>query len=432
MVEYFDPIYGKIELDDAIVDLVSRCPELKRLNYVGLMNYRSWKVLSLTNTTRLEHSIGLAYASQLFIKSNPSLENLYYDLIVASLYHDINCGAFGHSVEWAIDRYTAFSHESEASWVKEKDSLSCLSNKPVFIEQDGLHRFKFKEKYNLKFKLIEDLIDGKSIIYINSKGIDLDNIDNVFRMAHYLGLLNDLNLPSSLIRSLKVHDGYDNFIINKSDISLIENWYSLRSAVYEKFIYSHEYMVFEYLVFKLISEYAKTLDSVDDLKSLFHLTDERLLWTCYEMKSSNPTIAKIARRILLQDTPMCYSILRSDSIVDQNSLIDNEALDNAANRIQEQLSRSGINTQINLHLTTDNRKTHRLIEFYIKKGETICEHHIGDDRSFILIAIIGEEGLSEKSRVSVGRTAIDVLAKEGFLGFSIYNNIPMSEQLSLF
>ena len=237
MTNYYDPIYGKIDIDDKVIDLVSKCSELKRLRFVGMMNFKSLTMLPLTTISRLEHSIGLAYLVQTFADRNNIRENKYNDLLVAALYHDVNCGSFGHSVEWAIDRHISFEHESDVEWIKTEETLSCLKNKPIFIEQDGLHRHGFVEKYKLNLDIIDKIITGENCFFINNKGIDLDNIDNVFRMAHYLGIFQERDIPKKLVQFLTTSIKYNNFIIPKSDLYLIEEWY--RSEEHTSELQSH-------------------------------------------------------------------------------------------------------------------------------------------------------------------------------------------------
>jgi len=432
MTHYYDPIYGKVQVDEAVLSMVSKCPELKRLRFIGMMNFKSFKMLPLTTISRLEHSIGLTILSKILKDNNPILNDLNNDLLVASLFHDVNCGSFGHSVEWAIDRYTPFNHESEVEWVKSEDNLSDLSKKPMFIELDGLHRHGFVERYNLDLERIDNIVEGDGYFYINNRGIDLDNIDNVFRMAHYLGILEDRLIPQKLVRALRVDSDYDNFILKDSNRYLIKEWYKLRSLIYELFIYSSDYMGYEYLIFELISEYSKALDRPEDVKRLIRFTDENLLWTCYGMKQSHPGLSNIAKRLLLNEIPNCYGILRSELNSDLTSLREKEIRQSIANSIRAKISKKGYNVLVHLHMTTDDKKTNRRIKFFSEKDGKRLERYIGNDKQYVLLAILGERDLKPVVSDNLTQIAIGVLEKEGFPGFIQKKETPEVLQRRLF
>lgn len=433
MTNYYDILYGPIKLDDIVLDMVSKCSELKRLRFIGMMNFRSLSMLSLTTITRLEHTIGLAYLSQIFIENNSDLQSLKKDILVASLYHDVNCGSFGHSTEWAIDRYVKYEHETEVKWLKELDTLNCLKDKPMFIEQDGFHKYHFDKKYNLNLERINQLIDGKGYFFLNNSGIDLDNIDNVFRMAHYLGLLNDISIPKKLVSHLHTKKDIDNFIIERPTIKLLEEWYRLRSTVYEKFIYSSEYMGYEFLIFDLISEYVKSEKEKKNVKNLFHFTDEHLLWSFYHMKSDNPKVSNIAKRLLLYDIPKCYGILKSDSYQLNSILRDEKIRINLLDSIKSELSNIGIDIPFTFHMTTDNKKTNRHISFYLHEDDKLSFESIGEDKQYVLLAIIGERELKPIIISQIIEIILKVMEKEGFPGFLLYKQKDLSpSQKSLF
>ena len=417
MTNYYDPIYGQIQLEELVTDMISKCPELQRLRFIGMMNFKSLEMLPLTSINRLEHTIGVAYLVQLFVENNPYLRSNYHNLLVAALYHDINCGSFGHSVEWAIDQHVNFKHESDAEWVKDENTLSCLQNKPIYLEQDGLHRYNFKSKYHLDFSRIDKIINGDGYFYLNNIGIDLDNIDNVFRMAHYLGLLVKTELPVLLVRALRTSGKQTNFIIEKKDSYLIDEWYRLRTEVYQRFIYSNEYMGFEYLIFELIAQYASGLGRAEEVKSLFHYTDEKLLWSLYDMKQQDPRLANIAKRLLLHDLPQCYVILKSKTVPDHHTLRDRNTRQRLIGLIQSQINKAGLNGSLYLHMTTDDRKTSRRIDYYVDDSGRQYLTNIGEDRRYVLLSILGDRKIGNDIIGNITEAAIFVLNKEGLPGF---------------
>ncbi|MCG2720474.1 MAG: hypothetical protein L6290_00445 [Thermodesulfovibrionales bacterium] len=416
MKVYYDPIYGRIELDDFIVDVIQKCPELKRLKYIGMMNFKAISMLPLTSITRLEHTIGLAYLTQLFAETNNLSSASKRDMILSALYHDVNCGSFGHSVEWAIDRYTPFDHEKDTAWLSSQDSHPYFINLPRFIEMPGLHRFDFGEKYKPDFNKIYKIIKGTESFVINNKGIDLDNIDNVFRMAFYLGIFpEDRSIVADLVRNLRVVRDIDNFIINKTALNLIDTWHKLRSDIYHRFIYSKEYMGFEFLIFQLIYEFSKSVDS-DDVKNLFHFTDEKLLWSLTDKKKYPHALNTIAKKLLLHDLPKAHTIIRSDNFEKKDLLGKEDVLKSLAKDVIKSLSRrknisTSVPIEIYYHVTTDNRKTNRRVDIYVDDNGSISKKSIGDDRSYILICILTRTELPGELASLITRETIEQLNK---------------------
>lgn len=432
MKTYYDPIYGQVELDDFILDIVHKCPELKRLKYIGMMNFKSICMLPLTSITRLEHTIGLSYLTQIFSQSNNLSSHFKKDLILGALYHDVNCGSFGHSVEWAIDRYTPFDHEEHAEWLSSSDIHPYFTNLPRFIEMPGLYRYDFGEKYKPDFKKIFQIIKGANIFIINNKGIDLDNIDNVFRMAFYLGIgPDDKSIPANLVQNLKLIEGVDNFVISKDYLNLVEIWHKLRSEIYHKFIYSQEYMGFEFLIFQLIYEFSKNVER-ENVFNLFHFTDEYLLWTLNDKKRYPSSLASIAQKLLIHDLPYAHAIIRSENFEKKDLLSKEEVLKSISKEVTNYLHytkkvSSQVSFEINYHVTTDNRKTHRKVDIYVEDNGKISKESFAEDKRYILISILSKNELSSEIVSILTEKTIEVLSRNNLGDFE---NVRFAEQES--
>ncbi len=400
MTSYFDPMYGEIQLDEMILDLVDTCPELKRLRFIGMMNFKSLRMLALTSISRLEHTLGLAYLTQVCVSSNAHLRTKMPDFLVAALYHDVNCGSFGHSVEWAINRHFSYNHEEKASWVELDSTLEGLHDKPTFLEHDGLHRYGFGKKYGIDFANVNKIINGDSSYLINNSGIDLDNVDNVLRMAHYLGKLKNKSLGLEIVSRLRVEENRNNFVTDDEGIKLVDEWRQIRSDVYRSFIYSSEYMGFEFLLFELIKEYSRFVNA-QEVSSVFHYTDENLLWSFYnDWKNSDSRISKFAKRLLLQDLPHCHGILRVNEFQRKNYFEQNDTLSEIAHSLSQTLATSKLASRFKdhslfAHLTTDDRKTSRAVSVLSDQRGKLEQVVLGRDERYLLIAILSDIGSAQ-------------------------------------
>src|SRR5881275_1181424 len=95
-----DALYGPINLDGAILDLI-RQPIVQRLRHVRLSNIDSVCIPGISNISRYEHSLGVAFlASQVGFNSTLSTDDSLV-LQAASLIHDSAITPFGHLAEEA-------------------------------------------------------------------------------------------------------------------------------------------------------------------------------------------------------------------------------------------------------------------------------------------------------------------------------------------
>ncbi|HKI62019.1 MAG TPA: hypothetical protein VKA31_06975 [Mariprofundaceae bacterium] len=428
MTQYYDPLYGVINVDRIIFEIASETPELQRLRHIGMMNFKSLNMLPLTTISRLEHSIGCAYLTQEFLKNNSVANFSTPDLLVAALYHDVNCGSFGHSIEWAINRYTSFEHEEDANWATEKNHLKELDKKPTFLEQGGLHVQGFIKRYNLKMDQISSAIRGEGCFVLNNSGIDLDNIDNVFRMANCLGLLEDRSIPLKLVRSLRIVEGTNNFVTTKDGYQLILEWFRLRSEVYRLFIYSKEYMSFEFLLFELVRALTEVAISKESIKEIFNCTDEWLLWT--HTNHEDKKISKLAKRLLLHRLPVCYSIFRTEDFSLKASLENDAYRDDLAREINSRHAVKDLN--VSIHLTTDDKKTNRKIDFVVNDEQGGKPASIGEDARYVLLSVLGEKQLDSNDVRKLNSSILDILSSAGFSLAEFSSELTEPSQQKLF
>ncbi len=232
----WDALYGKIEFNS----LVYRCmmsPEVQRLREVRLCNINSLCITGSSNTNRFEHSIGTAYLASVNIES--SVENhLKLDkktkeiLVIAALLHDVANGPYGHSYEYIMEKQ---------GFIPEKGLGDVLS-----FEGTGVNKvaYKFSPIFFGKLKTLNSILDSvqkaevTSIISgdhtlskLISSEIDLDNIDNVFRMAYHMGLSFTKEAPLRLAQNMYIEDG--NIRFKREVEPFLNEWFELRKRVYK-------------------------------------------------------------------------------------------------------------------------------------------------------------------------------------------------------
>ena len=412
---YYDNLYGQINLPPIAFDFLNQCPELQRLRDIGLMNFKSFHLLGLSNISRLEHALGIVHLCQVFSSVNKLDKDQKNHLIVAALYHDVNCAPFGHSIEWALNRYSEFDHELRSDWILSPSSLDELDKRPVYFDPPGLWKSKLLQKYGINIDVIKNLIQGtKTHFFINNAGVDLDNIDNVFRMAKALGIDDAGKKATGLIKALRFKEKHSNFVIRKKDINFIEEWYRLRTSIYRFFIYSDEYMAYEFLLFRLADKLAEIFGK-KEIEKLWFETDQGLLSTLRGIDKVKP----IVRRLMKGELYYVISIIR---ISDSNkriykSLNDVSRVLKIRDEIKAVLNKNELNWTNKIlgdcfiHVTTDFRKTNRKIEFIVEDGLYIEPQNIGDDRNFTLISILSKKIPTNKETAIINDTASKILSQ---------------------
>jgi hypothetical protein len=162
--------------------------------------------------------------------------------LLSALFHDVKSSAFGHSVEY-IESKEGFEHEGdleEALNIGVKKPITPSSEDDTYIYSStptgGVY---FGNKPYLPFilssnelKTLERIISGKTNLgALISSDMDLDNIDNVYRLSSHIGLEVDKSVPAKLAKSLSVQDGKKS--IDISELYLVREWIDTRKRLYD-------------------------------------------------------------------------------------------------------------------------------------------------------------------------------------------------------
>lgn len=248
-----DPLYGVFHFPNFVWDML-HIPEMQRLRELRLCNINSLCFTGSANINRYEHSIGTCYLAILCLEENykslPEKEKQLF--ILAALFHDVYNAAFGHSLEY-IEGKAPENLFYSAVTGKTNESKS-ETYKPIF--------FGFYEEIYNALKNILKLSDGeieKIAKYIRgedelgvliSGSIDLDNIDNVFRLAYHMGLVGKTESPILLAKNIY---SINNLLTYKcNDYALIYEWIDLRKRLYKFLLLNPEEFSAKYMLTEAI------------------------------------------------------------------------------------------------------------------------------------------------------------------------------------
>ena len=235
----WDALYGKIEFSP----LVYKCmlsPEVQRLREVRLCNINSLCITGSSNTNRFEHSVGTAYLAAINIEAAVQKHlNLTKKeketFIIAALLHDVANGPFGHSYEYIMEK---------KGFIPEQGLGDVLGD--VVSTGIGAHKNSspFETIFFGKLRALTSILNGSQkeevsqiiagchpLSKLISDSIDLDNIDNVFRMAYHMGLDFRKEAPIKLAESMFIENGSVVFLQEAK--TYLEEWYLVRQRVYK-------------------------------------------------------------------------------------------------------------------------------------------------------------------------------------------------------
>lgn len=235
----WDALYGKIEFSP----LVYKCmlsPEVQRLREVRLCNINSLCITGSSNTNRYEHSVGTAYLAAINIEATVQkhlklTKKEKETFIIAALLHDAANGPFGHSYEYIMEKKGFIPEQGLVDILGDVVSTGTSAHKntsPFETIFFGKLRVLNSTLNSSQKEEVSQIIAGRHpLSKLISDSIDLDNIDNVFRMAYHMGLNFRKEAPRKLAESMFIEDGSVVFLQEAK--TYLEEWYSVRQRVYK-------------------------------------------------------------------------------------------------------------------------------------------------------------------------------------------------------
>lgn len=235
-MEFHDVLHGPIELglpfNKALFEELLFAPEIERLRNMRLMNFNVPLIQELGSSKRLPHSVGVCYLAQKLGIKSLSSETHVTELMLAALLHDAAIPPYGHLVESTLRKqYPEFNHE---------DILSDLlfgtyhhsNTYHQIVPGRSLKLNSILNKYEIDIDHVLSLVKPqKPSTSAISAQIDLDNIDNIHRMACLMGWPEAKPNLKKIIDNVKI-DNKLNLVFKESAIEALETWQDIRQRIY--------------------------------------------------------------------------------------------------------------------------------------------------------------------------------------------------------
>ena len=379
-IRVFDPLYGRLQLTP-FESRVFAVPELQRLRYIRMCNINSMLITGASEISRFEHALGTLRLAREWISSHQLPSRIAEAIAVAALLHDVQTGPFGHSLEYVLRaehgdrfRHEDLAHGRAIRYHQAADaSVSFLGR-----------RFAASDVVGDLWPVVTEMINGNGPYGpLISGTIDLDNIDNVFRLAYHVGVAvtEDSSCALQLARDFDVTPEGPAFSVRS--IGNIERWQRIRHDLYDLLLLDWaEFSAKAMLQYAL--ERVLTGDQLDP--SAWKFTDNELLDQLWDIGIGEfQDIRDMIRRLRTGDLFAPLAMLESPS-VDTYRLLDSASTKlSLVAELKSHSRKAGHNCQYIVHFIRDVAKTDRAVDIIEK--ETGRSVRIGRDSSRLLIGL---------------------------------------------
>lgn len=239
-MEFHDILHGLIRFEDqnikSLLAELLNSPEIHRLRNMRQMNFDVPLIQELGRSRRLPHSIGVAYiAITLAHKAALNSEDTKI-LLCAALLHDAAIPPYGHLVESEFKSFQpAFNHEQRLSTI----IYGTISPQNIYddiVPGRQLGLLTIFNKYKIEpGKVLEMVCPPKGSKSSISADVDIDNIDNVHRMAAMLGWDGAKTNARKLIERTRIGQN-SNLSFLEAALENLSKWLDYRQRIYTMII----------------------------------------------------------------------------------------------------------------------------------------------------------------------------------------------------
>ncbi|MHC8345920.1 HD domain-containing protein [Pseudomonas sp. RT6P73] len=401
----WDPLYGRIEMSDFEFGLLNLA-EVQRLRYVRMCNINSMLITGASEISRFEHIIGVMYLAKQWVLSHGVPESEGKDFVAAAILHDMQTGPFGHSMQYVLEDneldseflHDDLSHGLKAKYYQELLAGASFSGKPF-----GAQRYLAERWAN-----VASLIRGGGDLGPLIAGtMDLDNIDNVIRLAYHVGITeqSDLKIPLELASNLSVSGGIIS-LPNKC-IKVVERWQEIRSRLYTLLLLDWAEFSAKAMLTKIIERAAHyELIGADSWILTDHEFLDRLERTAL---GESQEVKELVSRLKCGDLYQPIVLLSSDGVEQYARLSTIES----KGRLEKEIIKNfkGKAAKVLVHFILDNGKTQRSVTFFSE--DDFCVKEVGANTHRVLAGLFVANSISEQDRQAMRSMFVTALSGEG-------------------
>jgi len=405
----WDPLYGLSELSPFESRFVFS-PEVQRLRHVRLCNIDSLLIPGASNVTRFEHALGVLRLANEWIRTHEVAPEDANDLRAAALIHDIQSGPFGHSIQYVFeDNHVGpgFSHEDLAG-ARERHYHQSTSANSSYAGS----KFQVQALCGDRWDRVSQLIVGQGALGpLISGAIDLDNIDNVIRLASHVGICERTDGLHALQLVRDIIPSSTGLVIPINAVPIVRKWQEIRKRLYE-------FLLLDWAEFSAKAMLTRAFEDAVSLNKVgidsWLLTDDELIQQFLNQVGDGQDIKEIARRLRLGQLYSPVLLGRSNSINMYRTLNRNVVKRDVEKLIRKAAYQDRSGPQLLVHFILDVKKTERAIRVGIR--ETSSPMVIGGDSRCLLIGVFASTQPTARELATLRRESVRVLSEYGCAG----------------
>jgi len=231
----YDPLYGDFDLPPFLCKMVDT-PEVRRLSQIRLLNTMSPALATLGELRRYSHTLGVVFLARLPILQSFS-EDERKAFAATAMLHDIGTAPFAHLFEYHLKELVQWDHESEirkillGTHAPENKAHQLFYGRTIGLAKALGHA---RVSRDIVLEMVQGVHPLSRLLFGT---LDLDNLDNIARMAWALGLESQCDT----IRAVATH-----ISIRPKDASLylpllmrphVEAWARVRRRIYDILVF---------------------------------------------------------------------------------------------------------------------------------------------------------------------------------------------------
>ena len=314
-MKIYDRLYKEMKFPPMIMELLN-CPGLLRLRDVRMANNPFAAFPAFASSSRYEHSLGVCYLAGICARELELDEKNRLELMLACLYHDVGTPPFAHAMEEVLQSKFGFDHEENLKNLIMGTTGNFDGEFAQIFQGQGLKllsicQSKEARRLGIDIKRIARLAVGDPQEFlselVNSKGMDLDNIDNIFRASSAMGLISGEagDMAKMLASSFFLRN--DKVCLNAVYSGQIYEWQRIRDLQYTAIYASVDDFAYQTMIKKALNMLLEDDEGTNgiDINS-WRLTDPQMT---YDVLLKNRKTSEIIKRVLLCRPYSCLGIL---------------------------------------------------------------------------------------------------------------------------
>ena len=380
-------------------------PEVQRLRDVRLINTVTPTLGALSDVRRLTHALGVTWLGvQLLEGSGQLASSAGRDFLAACVLHDVGSPAFAHLYEYVLKGQQGWTHEGAVRDIIFGQSRPEKRYHQVYFGKN-LRVLDTLEQMSASVDNVLNIILGRGELGDLLAGtLDIDNVDNVGRMAWALGLGPDTRSLVELARNLRSSSIPGEIAIPRRLLGVVAHWSDLRRQAYDALSFDVTALAGQAM---LTEAFYELLEQGDIGPEQWYLTDEQMLRHMLSIGSAH--VQESVRRFSVGDY---YRTVYLGWYGDCQPLVDVRTLKGLRD-LQARLTEA-VGVRCTPYVMVDNGTFSKRIQFRLRDdGEEGDQEFAFGERSRSYVVGVFTPARSG-ARGGAGWSAMRALAEAGF------------------